>query len=243
MPSSICSDDDVKRSRRSTAEPPAKLRASMDRYLVGERIAAALRRGELVYDSVFDRVFPWEARRASSVHWTPVEVAVRAAQLLADGVRAPVIVDVGAGIGKFCTIAAATTDGRVLGIEHRKHFVDIARRAAERLDVTAEFAHGTIADHDLSEANGLYMFNPFGENLALRKDRLDETVPLGSDVYARDVAAVERFLARAPIGMRVVTYCGWGGVMPRGYELALRERRAGPLDLWKKTTACGSRHG
>src|SRR5436190_1584249 len=106
------------------------------------RVTAALRRGELVYDRVFDDVFPWEARRASSVHWTPVEVAVRAAQLLTEGVAEPVILDVGAGIGKFCTIAAATVEGIVRGVEHRKHFVEISRRAAAKLGVTCEFAHG-----------------------------------------------------------------------------------------------------
>ena len=31
-----------------------------------------------------------------------------------------------------------------------------------------------------------------------------------------------------------MTYCGWGGAMPSGYELVLRERRAGPLELWRK---------
>lgn len=202
-------------------------------------VTAALRRGELVYDRVFDDVFPLQARRASSVHWTPVEVAVRAAQLLTDGVADPVVLDVGAGIGKFCTIAAATVGGTIRGIEHRKHFVDIARSAAAKLGVDVDFAHGTVDDHDLSAVNGVYLFNPFAENLAAREDCLDETVELGKRVYRRDVAAAERFLERAQSGTRVVTYCGWGGAMPTGYELVLRERRAGPLELWKKASRRG----
>ena len=161
------------------------------------RVTAALRRGELVYDRVFDDVFPWQERRASSVHWTPVEVAVRAARLLSEGVADPVILDVGAGIGKFCTIAAATVEGTICGVEHRKRFVEIARAAAARLGVTVDFAHGTVDDHDLSAVNGVYMFNPFGENLAAREDHLDESVVLNKDVFWRDVAAAERFLERA----------------------------------------------
>ena len=146
-------------------------------------VTAALRRGELVYDRVFDDVFPLALRRASRVHWTPVEVAVRAAKLLADGVPEPVILDVGAGIGKFCAIAAATVSAKVKGVEHREHFVE-----------------------------------------------------LGREIFWRDVAAAERFLHGARDGTRVVTYCGWGGTMPKGYELVLRERCAGLLELWRKTS-------
>ena len=202
-------------------------------------LTAALRRGELVYDRVFDEVFPLQARRASSVHWTPVEVAVRAAKLLTEGVTDPVVLDLGAGIGKFCTIAAATVTGTIRGVEHRKHFVEIARSAAARLGVDVDFAHGTVDDHDLSAVNGVYLFNPFAENLAAREDCLDDTVELGQSVYRRDVAAAERFLERAPSGTRVVIYCGWGGAMPPGYELVLRERKAGPLELWRKTAPAG----
>ena len=199
-------------------------------------VTAALRRGELVYDRVFDDVFPLALRRASRVHWTPVEVAVRAAKLLADGVPEPVILDVGAGIGKFCAIAAATVSAKVKGVEHREHFVEIARAAAAKLGVTVEYAHGTLADHDPSTVNGVYMFNPFAENLAAREDCLDDTVELGREIFWRDVAAAERFLHGAPDGTRVVTYCGWGGTMPKGYELVLRERCAGLLELWRKTS-------
>jgi predicted RNA methylase len=198
-------------------------------------VTAALRRGERVYDQVFDDVFPWQARRASNVHWTPVEVAVRAAKLLTEGVEAPVVLDVGAGIGKFCAVAAAIVRGTVVGVERRAHLIEIARGAAAKLGVAIELLHGTIEDHDLSAVNGVYMFNPFGENLAAREDHLDETVELGGDVFWRDVAATQRFLRRAQLGTRVVTYCGWGGAMPKGYELVLRERLMGPLELWRKT--------
>jgi len=207
-------------------------------------VAAALRRGELVYDRVFDDVFPFAIRRASSVHWTPVEVAVRGAQLLTQGVTNPVLLDVGAGVGKFCTIAAASARATVHGVEHRKHFVEIARQAAEKLGVEVEFTHGTIVDHVLSEVTGVYLFNPFAENLASRADHLDDSVELSEDAYWRSVCAVERFLDRANEGTRVVTYCGWGGAMPASYELVLRERRAGTIELWKKTRPpySGSRH-
>jgi SAM-dependent methyltransferase len=203
-------------------------------------ILRSLRRGELVFDGTFDHIFPLSVRRASNIHWTPVEIAVRAARLLAEGLDAPVLLDVGAGVGKFCTIAAATVEeASVRGVEHREHFVEIARAAAHALDVDVEFVHGAIADHDFSGVTGIYLFNPFAENLSPRGDHLDETVELNEDAFWRDVRAVERFLERAPAGTRVVTYCGWGGTMPASYELVLRERRAGVLELWTKTEAPG----
>jgi len=197
-------------------------------------LAAALGRGELVYDRVFDAVFPESIRRASSVHWTPVEVALRAAQLLTQGVASPVLLDVGAGVGKFCTIAAASARAKVHGVEHRKHFVEIAQQAAEKLGVEVLYTHGTIVDHVLPDMTGVYLFNPFGENLASRDDHLDDSVELNESAYWRSIFAVERLLAGAAEGTRVVTYCGWGGAMPAGYELVLREGRCGKIELWKK---------
>jgi len=51
-----------------------------------------------------------------------------------------------------------------------------------------------------------------------------------------DVLAAEQLLGRARVGTRVVTYHGFGGVMPDSYRLALRERcYSGLLELWVKT--------
>lgn len=196
-------------------------------------IVRALRRRRLVVDRVFDDVFPIELRRASSIHWTPVEVAVRAARLLAAGPD-KTILDIGSGIGKFCLIAAATVKARVRGIEQRSHFVDVARAAAAELDVAVDFVHGTLEGEDAHAVDGVYLFNPFAENLCAREDHLDDSVELSPARFSRDVEATERFLASARPGTRVVTYCGFGGAMPAGYALALRESRAGRLELWIK---------
>src|SRR5262245_18490885 len=120
-----------------------------------EAVLAALRRGELVMDRDFDEVFPFWSRKASSVHWTPVEVAVRAAMLLTGPAASPAsvtrILDVGAGIGKFCILAAAILpSARVRGIEQRAHLVDIARTAAGKLGLCVEFVQGTLAEEDPS---------------------------------------------------------------------------------------------
>lgn len=199
-----------------------------------------LRLGRLVDDRTFDRVYPLDVRRSSPVYWTPVDVGMRAARLLAHqpGLR---VLDVGSGVGKFCIVAAACTDASIIGVEHRRHLVDVAESAAGSLGVEVDFRLGTLADCDPREIDGVYLFNPFSENLALAEDHLDETVELSEERFWRDIADMERFLRAASVGTRVVTYCGWGGAMPAEYRLALREAHGGTLELWVKTNAvCSS---
>ena len=198
------------------------------------RIARALRSGTLVADRVFDEIFPFAARSKSSVYWTPVEVALRAATMLASKPDATIL-DVGSGIGKFCIVAAAAVHAQVRGIEHRPHLVDVAREAATKMGVRAVFDTGTIEEQDALAIDGFYFFNPFAENMCNAADRLDASVELSEDRFWNDVGEAEELLAKARVGTRVVTYCGFGGELPDGYMLASRERcGGGRLDLWVK---------
>ncbi len=196
-------------------------------------IRGRLGAGLLVDDRVFDAIYPHEVRRASSVHWTPVEVGMRAARLLAPG-PGGVIVDIGAGVGKFCLVAACVTGARIRGVEHRRRFVDLAEDAATTLGVSIDVTHGTIDDLVPKDVDGIYLFNPFAENLCPPEDRLDATVEHSQERFWRDLGTTTCFLREARPGTRVVTYCGFGGTIPQGYSLALRERRGGPLELWVK---------
>jgi hypothetical protein len=196
---------------------------------IGDR----LRRGEHVADRAFDDVYPFWVRRKARMHWSPVAIAIRASRLLAKkpGAR---LLDIGAGVGKFCIVASATIGARVRGVEHRAHLVEVAERAAARIGVDATFKRGTLADCDPRDADGIYLFNPFAENVCSLRDHIDETVELSEDRFVRDVAMAEDFLRLAPLGTRVVTYCGFGGNMPPGYERILGERHGGMLELWIK---------
>lgn len=106
---------------RSSERPTRKLRA---RGAAG--IREALRCGRLVDDHAFDLLYPEPIRRVPRVHWTPVEVAVRAARLLADRPRLRLL-DIGSGVGKFCIVAAASVDASVTGVDPRPHLTKIAR--------------------------------------------------------------------------------------------------------------------
>jgi hypothetical protein len=171
----------------------------------------------------------------SSSFWTPVSVAKRAAELLAytNSLR---ILDVGSGIGKFCIVGAAVTGATFAGIEHRRYLVRTARATAERLGVeSARFFHGTFETVDVAKFDGLYFFNPFGENL-WSEGHFDETVELSHDRFVADTERANTLLTRARIGTRVVTYHGFGGEMPSGYRRIVRERwYRDHLELWVKT--------
>lgn len=191
---------------------------------MSERMAA-------VDDAQFDRLFPSSQRFRSWMHWTPVEVAVRAAALLAPGHER--VLDIGAGVGKLCLIGAATTSASWVGIEQNADMVNAANAARVRLglETRVRFIRGDIAHLDWTSFDSFYLFNPFAEMLFVG----DGTPLERRERYVATIEFVQSRLARAATGTRVVTYHGFGGDMPRGFECVHYERaREDELRLWIK---------
>jgi hypothetical protein len=188
-----------------------------------------------VADDTFDRIFPPPIREMSRVFWTPVRVAQRALTLLelGSGMR---LLDIGAGVGKFCFIGAAVTDATFVGLEHRQSLVDIARAAIEELSIPrVRIEMGGLETISYEGFDALYLYNPFEENLSDENERIDAEVSLSQERFCQDVRFVEGVLARAARGTRVVTYHGFGGSMPRTYRLRVSEQcGTGALRLWVK---------
>ena len=81
-------------------------------------------------DAQLDALLPEAVRRVSSVYWTPVRVARRAAQIF-DDLGISRVLDVGSGPGKFCIVAGARVPRMsFVGIEHRPHLVAAAQSLA-----------------------------------------------------------------------------------------------------------------
>lgn len=196
----------------------------------------ALQRGDALSDREFDRLYPHHVRELSRAFWTPVRVAQRAAELLevSKGRRA---LDVGAGVGKFCIVAAAATGAEVVGLEHREELVRIARATAERVCAPARFVHGELATIDWAQFDAFYFYNPFFENVH-RDNHIDERVELSARRFEADLSAASDALTRARVGTRVVTYHGFGAPLPPTYRLVTNEAAGSDmLKLWVQTEA------
>ncbi len=217
--------------------PRSKRTGSPRAAPIPSSIAEALRAGQPVDDRDFDLLLPTELRIVSSQYWTPLAVAARAAEWF-DALGVQRVVDIGSGAGKFCVAAALAGTASYVGLEHRLALVIAARALAETLAIAdkVEFVHGTLVDLAELRADAYYLFNPFGENWYAVEEQLDAEVELSPERHARDVAAVERLLREAPLGTFVLTYNGFGGDVPEGYdELRVDETRSSPLRLWRRT--------
>ena len=184
-------------------------------------------------DDRFDLVYPPEIRAVSSVHWTPVIVARRAAEFLVSEPGARVL-DIGCGPGKFCIVGALATDGRFTGVEQRKHLCEAARSVIGQANLpNAEIIHGNATEIEFSNFDAFCLFNPFEENLETTL-KIDATVNLSSDLYEKYTEHVARQLALAPLGTRVATFYGVCEEVPLGYECLESSLDYG-LKFWEKT--------
>lgn len=219
--------DDVRHGLEPPRRGPAMIRPAL---AVGEAV-----RRRAVTDAELDEVFPEELRDRSPLHWTPVAVAIRAAELLAPTVDTRVL-DVGAGVGKLCLIGALVTGATWWGIEQDAEQVAAASRAAWALDVTrrTRFVHGDGSRLAWDEFDALYFYNPFS------------TVQLAPHAspfvrYATIQATLRRIeqrLAAVRAGTRVVTFHGFGGKLPAGFTQIAREPAGdGALELWIRDAA------
>jgi SAM-dependent methyltransferase len=193
-------------------------------------ISSGLEQRIAIPDEVFDRLYPSGQRFRSASHWTQIDVAMRATELLAPS-PGQLVLDVGAGVGKLCLVGALTTPASWFGIERDLGMVGAATRAARRLGVAdrVHFMLGDAASLDWSPFDAFYLYNPFAEALfSTLGDQL-----MRQEAYAASVELVQARLAGARRGTRVVTYHGFGGDLPPAFELVVCESvREAELCLW-----------
>jgi len=199
----------------------------------------APRYGDISSDHAFDSLLPATTRALSAMHWSPFEVARRASRLFSDaGARR--VLDVGSGVGKFVLCAARSAPNIAFyGVEQRPHLVRHARRAGALMGVeNARFLDGDATLIAWDAFDGLYFFNPFGENLLSPPDWIDPTVELSRPRYEAEVLRVEGALRRVRVGMIAITYNGCGAHIPSSFELAHRETvEHASLRVWVKRRA------
>jgi len=199
-------------------------------------LAGAIRGGICPPDRAFDRFLPPSLRQVSGQYWTPLLVAMRAAAWF-EQLKIGTVIDIGSGAGKFCVAAALAGSARYIGIEQRPGLVAAARELARlfRVEERVEFRHTTAGPTSIPTGDAYYLYNPFGENLFVPEDHLEESVELGESRFRRDVAIVEDFLCVAPVGTYLVTYNGFGGRPPASYrKIGADLQLPNELRIWQK---------
>lgn len=184
-------------------------------------------------DIEIELFYPEEYRKHSQVHWTPIEVAKQALDWL-DVNKDTHVLDIGSGVGKFCSIGARNTNGRFTGVEIRKDLVDVANSVKKKLSIpNIEFIHSDITEINFQKYNSFYYYNPFCEYLAI-SDQIDDSISFSQEKYREyEDYVIEQFID-LPINTKVVTYFAETFTFPDSYELK-ELKHEGKLALWMKT--------
>lgn len=180
----------------------------------------------------FNSLLPENLQIVSRIYFTPIYVARIAAQWLTENGRKRVL-DIGAGIGKFCIAGAINSDSEFYGIEYRPSLAKLANELIKRFDIrNAVVYEGDVVETDFENFDAFYMYNPFFENLAHAK-RLNNEVELTHALYAYYFNHTERKLDKTKSGTRLVTFHGNNFEVPDSFR-KIKETENGSLKLWIK---------
>lgn len=157
-------------------------------------------------DELFNSLYPEHIREVAARHWTPLEVAQKAADFLSTNKGAKVL-DIGSGAGKFCLIAAHRHPGvQFTGVEQRAYLVDLCNQLKERLHLpNVHFISQNIRETDLSAFDHFYFYNSFYENIP-GTQKIDYQVEYSERLYDYYNQVLYRKLNETPDGTRLVTY-------------------------------------
>jgi predicted RNA methylase len=198
---------------------------------IAQTLADELRTNHPVTDASFDRLFPEELRVMSQVHWTPVDVARRVVALLAP-MTGEQMIDVGAGVGKVCLIGALCSAARWEGHDLRARLVHAAENAAAHLGVAdrTRFLQTEVTRIAWDRADGVYLYNPFGELLmAPDVSSLREVGPLGGlQVHAARTARSSAGGGDGgKLGSRIARVVTFHGLVDAGHRARAVQQPAG----------------
>jgi SAM-dependent methyltransferase len=206
-------------------------------------------------DQLFDSLLPVRYRCVSNTQWTSAQVAEQIALLLesikpteeagADLVATPAspltFIDIGSGVGKLCILLAlrmSRSNLKFFGIEQRKNLVKISEkiRAANNLD-NVHFAHRNMMELAWEKFDIYYLYNPFQEHVVeAGGSQIDHEIDFDRSFYTHYITEVYRQLSWADKGKRLITFHGYGEMVPDSWTLrASQIIEKGSLCLWEKT--------
>jgi SAM-dependent methyltransferase len=191
-----------------------------------------IKAGLEVTDDEFDDIYPWEIQNLSKRHFTPIKIAKMAAEYLVETPNTRVL-DIGSGVGKFCTIGACCTEGHFTGVEQRENLHQLSKEIVEEYELNnVDFIHGNIMDIDFSAFEAFYFFNAFFENI-LQDDSIDKELELNKELFFKYSIYVRKQLGKMPVGTKLVTYFAYSEEIPLQYKV-VSVHLEGKLKMWEK---------
>lgn len=195
-------------------------------------IFKSLKKNIEIEDSAFNMLYSTRIRRLAERHWTPVAIARIAADYLVDKPNKKVL-DIGAGVGKFCLVGAASTKGLFYGVEQRASLIKLSKKIAEKHHVeNVEFIHSNITDISFSDYDAFYFYNSFFENVDTSCP-IDKIIVPKNELFLSYSNYVREQLAKAPKYTRLVTYWSTWEEIPESFDLEY-SACDGVLNFWKK---------
>lgn len=178
-------------------------------------------------------LYPVSIQELDPVHWSPFPVIESATRFLAAG-RAPSILDIGSGSGKFClTGSYLRPDINFYGVEQRRSLVDQANQVKTLLDRSnVHFIHKDFTQLDLAQFDNFYFYNSFFENLP-GAGKIDDSMEYSTELYLYYSQYLSKQLEGMQAGTRLATYCSWDDEVPGGYAL-METQLEGLLKFWIK---------
>jgi SAM-dependent methyltransferase len=184
-------------------------------------------------DARFDTLYSLRAQQLSSMHWTPIDVAIEAAKYLTSGPGTNIL-DIGSGVGKFCITAAHYfPDYTFYGVEQRKALIDealIAQNATKTTNVC--FIHANFTELNRDEFDHFYFYNSFSENIVHDKP-IDNLIQTSAAIYEEYLSTFYELLDEKPAGTRLATFHCPDDYIPAAYKRN-RHAAAESLTLWLK---------
>lgn len=186
----------------------------------------------ILTEDSFNNLLPNDLKSIAHLFFTPIEVAELATNWLTEN-KEQKILDLGAGLGKFCISGARISTSNFYGVEHRKSLITIGENLIEHFETTnVTMIHKNILEVDFSKYEAFYFFNSFYENLEAEQ-RLNDEVTLEEELYQTYLEYTESQLDNLKIGTRLVTYYGNNFEVPNSYQ-KVRDAFDGALKLWIK---------
>lgn len=184
-------------------------------------------------DEQFNQLYPAHIRSLASKHWTPIDVAVKAARFLA-AEKKQRILDIGSGVGKFCLAAAYfMPDAVYTGVEQRPQLTEFSDNANAVLKLpNVHFLNDNFTKIDFSNFDHFYFYNSFYENFSFTT-KIDNNVNHSSELYHSYAFSLRKLLAKKPAGTRLATFHSLEDEIPDDFLVAGTDEE-NTLKFWIK---------